>query len=505
MISSSRPQPQLDTRHYHPPNLFSGTLEDPIDLTVEDEVSDSPSGSRAGGGGRKSAKRKNRKKQHQALYDKLQAPQGTASQRSITSVPEVKAEQAEPNQPLPQAVPDSRQTPLVDSQHHSAPSPKHDIIDGHEWPETNPFRQPRRRGIIREPPPDEDSPQAPRQSSPLLGDTSDYNDSGLSLFVQQEEAEVANERPEDQTPPQQISNRESISPPPVQLGHDPFLPQGRSDPYRVPSNNRHDRQPLQHSYSDYDISDLIPTQSRRRANKRRRREISHKRPQSPPYSGLYPRLHLPDPDNHTSQTDNEEESLNVPASLMETRVAADQEALDRALAEYLQEEEYASADIDMDLYESILPRTNGVSIELSYDRDDTRAIAAEQGLGVLYRNDACGGPSGPPTYNRVEQEDEDLKVAKQIQQEELELMRQQAAPKTRDCIVCGDPTPIVAFPSLLNCEHEPQTCADCYRGWIESELNHKTWNEIKCPQHKCKVILQHPDVQQHAAPEIYER
>jgi E3 ubiquitin-protein ligase RNF14 len=140
-----------------------------------------------------------------------------------------------------------------------------------------------------------------------------------------------------------------------------------------------------------------------------------------------------------------------------------------------------------------------------YDRGNTRPDTHAQRLGGVQGDDIHGGPSGTPTYDRIEQEEEDFKVAQQIQKEEFELIRQQAAQKTRDCVVCGDPTPIIAFPALPNCEHEPQTCADCYRGWIESELNHKAWNEIKCPEHKCKVILQHSDVQQYAAPEIYER
>ncbi|KAF2205923.1 hypothetical protein GQ43DRAFT_361380 [Delitschia confertaspora ATCC 74209] len=76
---------------------------------------------------------------------------------------------------------------------------------------------------------------------------------------------------------------------------------------------------------------------------------------------------------------------------------------------------------------------------------------------------------------------------------------------TRDCAVCSDATPIPEFPALPDCQHEPETCASCYRSWIESEVNSKSWNEIKCPGHKCNTILQHCHVQQYAAPEVYEK
>ncbi|KAF2000745.1 hypothetical protein P154DRAFT_406736, partial [Amniculicola lignicola CBS 123094] len=78
-------------------------------------------------------------------------------------------------------------------------------------------------------------------------------------------------------------------------------------------------------------------------------------------------------------------------------------------------------------------------------------------------------------------------------------------PSTHDCVVCGESSDSNTFPVLDWCVHLPQTCADCYKTWIASELASKGWNDIKCPGEKCTVRLSHYDVQQYAAKEIYNR
>ncbi|KAF2110180.1 hypothetical protein BDV96DRAFT_501694 [Lophiotrema nucula] len=75
----------------------------------------------------------------------------------------------------------------------------------------------------------------------------------------------------------------------------------------------------------------------------------------------------------------------------------------------------------------------------------------------------------------------------------------------RDCAVCGDSFPIRDLPALVNCTHEPQTCATCFQTWIETELNSKSWNTISCPWSECRNILQHYEVQQYATQEVYDR
>ncbi|KAF2271075.1 hypothetical protein CC78DRAFT_528017 [Lojkania enalia] len=103
-------------------------------------------------------------------------------------------------------------------------------------------------------------------------------------------------------------------------------------------------------------------------------------------------------------------------------------------------------------------------------------------------------------------EDADALYARQIHNEEVTEMRRQASvPRTRNCVVCGEDVLVAEFPALVDCAHEPETCPKCYQGWIESELNSKRWDEIRCPGSECRVILKHYEVQQYATPEVYAR
>ncbi|KAF2491119.1 hypothetical protein BU16DRAFT_144198 [Lophium mytilinum] len=77
--------------------------------------------------------------------------------------------------------------------------------------------------------------------------------------------------------------------------------------------------------------------------------------------------------------------------------------------------------------------------------------------------------------------------------------------KKRECAICAESCPIPDLPSLMNCEHEPQVCSDCYQRWIASELNSKSWKEIKCPEEGCKQILCHAEVQEYATSEVYAK
>ncbi|ORY19712.1 hypothetical protein BCR34DRAFT_471454 [Clohesyomyces aquaticus] len=115
------------------------------------------------------------------------------------------------------------------------------------------------------------------------------------------------------------------------------------------------------------------------------------------------------------------------------------------------------------------------------------------------------GSDFPPEYDRVQQEDTDAQIAQQLHEEEEERVRRERSPSTRDCVVCGDSTPVPEFPALVECNHQPEICRDCFKGWIASELESKSWDTIKCPGSKCKVIMQHNHVQQYADPDIYAK
>ncbi|KAF2489028.1 hypothetical protein BU16DRAFT_221230 [Lophium mytilinum] len=113
---------------------------------------------------------------------------------------------------------------------------------------------------------------------------------------------------------------------------------------------------------------------------------------------------------------------------------------------------------------------------------------------------------GVPKHASRPQEDTDLALAIQLANEENQRLRElNAAPKKRECAVCAESYPIPDLPSLMNCEHEPQVCNECYQGWIASELNSKSWKEIKCPEEGCKQILCHAEVQEYATSEVYAK
>lgn len=204
--------------------------------------------------------------------------------------------------------------------------------------------------------------------------------------------------------------------------------------------------------------------------------------------------------------------------------AVSQEELDRAYAERLQREEVEAANAQNASPPSPRPSSNGF-------RPSSRTPSSPRAGNDLYSNNPFRpdnpwsdpwsdqqslnnngdlydeGPSSrrrPPTYASLQQVDEDMRIAIRIQEEEeAEVRRANAAPRTRECVVCGEATPIPDFPSLMNCAHEPQVCGDCYKTWISTQLDNKSWKEIGCPDSGCKELLGHADVQRYAAPEVY--
>lgn len=54
---------------------------------------------------------------------------------------------------------------------------------------------------------------------------------------------------------------------------------------------------------------------------------------------------------------------------------------------------------------------------------------------------------------------------------------------------------IPEFPALINCEHDAEICGGCYKGWIASELDSKSWKETGCPGSDCKQLLEYAEVQ----------
>lgn len=97
---------------------------------------------------------------------------------------------------------------------------------------------------------------------------------------------------------------------------------------------------------------------------------------------------------------------------------------------------------------------------------------------------------------------EDANVARMLQEQDEE--REQQVP-LRDCAVCDERYRIGDMPALMNCTHRPETCADCYEGWISSQLNGSSWREAKCPVRGCEMLLTYQEIQQYASRAIFQQ
>jgi hypothetical protein len=68
-------------------------------------------------------------------------------------------------------------------------------------------------------------------------------------------------------------------------------------------------------------------------------------------------------------------------------------------------------------------------------------------------------PVSEDRHNTIESSMHAL-LARQLQEEDLRFQR--TTTSTRDCIVCSDSDSISEFPSLADCEHNPQTCKSSF-------------------------------------------
>lgn len=77
----------------------------------------------------------------------------------------------------------------------------------------------------------------------------------------------------------------------------------------------------------------------------------------------------------------------------------------------------------------------------------------------------------------------------------------------RDCAVCGDSMEDEKqyFPNLSRCTHPSWTCAACYATWIEKRLEESGWSKVKCPEHKCDVVLTYFEIQRYATEDVFLR
>jgi hypothetical protein len=198
-----------------------------------------------------------------------------------------------------------------------------------------------------------------------------------------------------------------------------------------------------------------------------------------------------------------------------------QEHLDRELASQLQQEELEdSAYIYRSEWVQPDQHTPAATFETSNSPDDQIEVPSETvATPITHRHPNNAGTRDDPIdlrdssdddlelvedYIRIQQELDDAEYARALEAEENRISQEAPTP-VRECTVCGEPVQVQDFPSLASCAHGPEICADCYASWIESELDSKRWDQIKCPANSCGVIVQHQDVQQYAALEVYQR
>ena len=117
--------------------------------------------------------------------------------------------------------------------------------------------------------------------------------------------------------------------------------------------------------------------------------------------------------------------------------------------------------------------------------------------------------SEPYSVDRASQEATDAAFARQCQKEEDERLESDDSFSSIDieweCVSCNEVFSVDAFPSLMQCTHQADTCADCYKGWLAAQIQEKARGQISCPSFECNVLLQHHEIQQHASEEDYQK
>ncbi|KAF2104945.1 hypothetical protein NA57DRAFT_51735 [Rhizodiscina lignyota] len=79
------------------------------------------------------------------------------------------------------------------------------------------------------------------------------------------------------------------------------------------------------------------------------------------------------------------------------------------------------------------------------------------------------------------------------------------AKRTQTCSICNEDLPTEDFTlPTSKCLHDPEYCRDCLRQSISSDLESKGWDKIRCPDTRCKRVLEDADILRLAPGQIYE-
>lgn len=105
---------------------------------------------------------------------------------------------------------------------------------------------------------------------------------------------------------------------------------------------------------------------------------------------------------------------------------------------------------------------------------------------------------------RPAQRYESIRNTTEVVQDGTEQLRDHKALATipPNCAVCDTQAQLVVFSA---CTHQPDTCSDCVRTWVASQLEQSAWDQIRCPSQECNHVLTHADVKKHASADDFTR
>jgi IBR domain, a half RING-finger domain len=78
--------------------------------------------------------------------------------------------------------------------------------------------------------------------------------------------------------------------------------------------------------------------------------------------------------------------------------------------------------------------------------------------------------------------------------------------KEQDCAICAETLRAPQFPETRvteGCTHAPNTCFECIRRNIDSQLETRMWNQLSCPE--CPARLGYADVEKYASKPTFQR
>ena len=75
----------------------------------------------------------------------------------------------------------------------------------------------------------------------------------------------------------------------------------------------------------------------------------------------------------------------------------------------------------------------------------------------------------------------------------------------QDCVICTETLPLSQFPEAgvtESCSHESNTCLECVNRHIQSQLESRMWDQLKCPE--CPAILRYADIREYATEATFQ-